>query len=1090
MAELTDSHIPVSASIASFLRRPGVALLAMVLAGLSPGPMISYLSAQQPLNAAGLGTSAERPVPTRYAGGGVSGGSLESRDARPQTLAAADFDEDGVADLVSGYAGGAGGIVTLHRGNVDALFPNAPEARRRRAAGQFSDAPFLPTARTFAAPAAPDFLQAGDFDADGHADVLLAARGGNALVLRGDGTGALRPAEQIDLPGTVTAMAVGDVNGYDGLPDVVFGITGKAGPQALVFAGWRGALNTAPETFGLPSDATALALGDVDDDRLPDVALAAGSELVVMHGRSKTAGARADTRSMPFAIAAVAAGNFRGDRKTDLALLSLDGDVHIVGNAGAAAADEGGGAAVAGGDTEVLARGIGAGAQLIRARGTNRPTDDLLVVDPSSSRLQAVTSQGSVQVLDAIAVLPMRLNMDARDDLVMLRAGKSAPLVAVTQVGATFVVTNTNDSGPGSLRQAILDANATPNAFGTHDLITFAIPGPVPHTITPLTPLPAVNGGQIIDGTSQPGFAGRPVIELSGAVVGTSGDGLRMVGTSVVVRGLVINRFAAGINFEDGVASSFVEGSYIGTDVSGTADLGNTIGVVLDPFSFGGIRDVTIGGTVAAARNVISGNGDGVRSIGFSTTVQGNFIGTDATGRVALGNSGRGLIWLRDFGQIGGPAPGGRNIISGNGADGIRIGTDAHSYLVGNNYIGTDVSGARALGNSDDGIEIGNVGPFGTISGNVISANGGNGAVVGGSPPIDIVNNRIGTNSAGTRALGNRGTGIIVGGEGGQVVMGNVISANREHGIFARGTDNIVQGNRIGTDISGTRALGNLGDGVQVLDFANTIGGTDSGQGNIIAFNGGAGVRHPAPTGLGTTAILSNAIFSSGGLGIDLVDAGVTPNDPCDADTEFVEGPQNFPVLTGVTSSASTTTVQGQLNSRPSAPYRLEFFASAAADPSGFGEGARLLGSTTVTTDGTCNANFTVTLPVAIPPFHVVTATATSNDPANPSIGTSEFSNAVAFVPATPQAATRLLIAQVRSLVAQGELNRIAGLVLEAKLRIAIFLMDREHFRAAALQLRGFNQLVAVLVKTGKLAPIHGKALTKTANAIIVRIVR
>ena len=190
-------------------------------------------------------------MPTRYAGDDGARRLLENRQASPLALATADFDEDGVADLVSGYAGGGGGIITLHRGNVDSIFPNMPAAKRRRATGRFSDSPFVATARAFAAPAAPDFLDVGDFDADGHYDVLAAARGGDAVLLRGDGRGRLRAAQHIELPGAVTAMAVGEINGRDGLQDVVFGIARVAGPQALVFAGRKGALRSAPDAFDL-----------------------------------------------------------------------------------------------------------------------------------------------------------------------------------------------------------------------------------------------------------------------------------------------------------------------------------------------------------------------------------------------------------------------------------------------------------------------------------------------------------------------------------------------------------------------------------------------------------------------------------------------------------------------------------------------------------------------------------------------------------------------------------------------------------------------------------------------------------------------
>lgn len=723
MGQLNSLPVVVKpSSTTSFLKRSSVALMVIGLADQAAVPV--------PVDKAGLKLSAERPVPTRYTGDDGSKRLLEGKQASPLTLAAADFDEDGVPDLVGGYAAGAGGIITLHRGNVDSIFPNTPAAKQRRANGQFSDSPFAPTARAFAAPAAPDFLDAGDFDGDGHYDVLAAAQGGDAFLLRGDGKGGLQPAERIELPGAVTAMAVGDMNRHDGLPDVVVGIAGAAGPKVLVFAGREGAGKSAPDAFDLPSEAASLALGDMDDDHVPDLAVAAGAELLVIHGRDRRSPANISSRSLPFSIGSMAAGDFTGDRRTDLALVSHDGEVHVLINtaamkdvAGAALANEVAGAGIAGWESEGVAQGFGAGAtRMIRARLANRPTDDLLVIDSPGRQVHILTKQGSAQasatvletgrpwnryISEAVAVLPMRLNIDARDDLVMLRGGESAPLVAVTQVGTTFVVTNTNDSGAGSLRQAILNANANVG----DDLITFQIPGPGPHTITPSTPLPTVAragdppdlGTLIIDGTSQPGFAGSPIVELSGAVVGMSGDGLTISSPGSVVRGLVINRFAAGIRFFESlfIVDCFVEGNYIGTDVSGTTDLGNTNGVAVGQF----IGGITIGGTVAAARNVISGNRDGIVFSG-STTVQGNFIGTDVTGRVALGNSGRGLLCRWELSQIGGTAPGARNIISGNGDDGIFVATEGLGLLISNNYIGTDVSGTRPLGNSGDGIEV------------------------------------------------------------------------------------------------------------------------------------------------------------------------------------------------------------------------------------------------------------------------------------------------------------------------------------------------------------------------------------------------
>lgn len=151
-------------------------------------------------------------------------------EARARSTAAADFDEDGMPDLAAGLAlSEGGGSITIHRGNVRALWPYGP-------LGGTEPPAFLPDVRVFALPEAPDFLAAGDFDADGHWD-LVAAHAGSASLwfLKGDGHGGFAEAERIALPGKVTAMTSGEINRADGLTDLMVALTGDTGAQVLVF---------------------------------------------------------------------------------------------------------------------------------------------------------------------------------------------------------------------------------------------------------------------------------------------------------------------------------------------------------------------------------------------------------------------------------------------------------------------------------------------------------------------------------------------------------------------------------------------------------------------------------------------------------------------------------------------------------------------------------------------------------------------------------------------------------------------------------------------------------------------------------------
>ena len=177
----------------------------------------------------------------------------------------------------------------------------------------------------------------------------------------------------------------------------------------------------------------------------------------------------------------------------------------------------------------------------------------------------------------------------------------------------------------------------------------------------------------------------------------------------------------------------------------------------------------------------------------------------------------------------------------------------------------------------------------------------------------------------------------------------------------------------------------------------NTVGGTAAGAGNTIAFNGGAGVVVGSNSGdqaVGN-AILSNSIYGNGALGIDLGDDGVTLNTPGGPHS----GPndlQNFPVLSQAATFDGNTYVIGTLNSTPGTTFTLQFFANASPDPSGYGQGQTLIGTTTVTTDANGNASFVASFPGVIPAGQAISATAT-----DPSGDTSEFAQDVTVVATT-----------------------------------------------------------------------------------------
>jgi CSLREA domain-containing protein len=684
--------------------------------------------------------------------------------------------------------------------------------------------------------------------------------------------------------------------------------------------------------------------------------------------------------------------------------------------------------------------------------GFTQPTDKTgTIASPLDPKLGPFQSNGGPTQTHAL--LGGSPALDAGDDCVLNNSCSTNPLgfnLTTDQRGTTrpqgnhvdigafelqaFAVNTTADHDDGfcealssghdcTLREAINAANATSGS-----MITFAIPtggGGDPGcdgsgvctivSLNSLGPLPAISKPIFINGYSQAGAAPNTKhlnegddavlkIELTGGtVVGPNSVGLDLESGSdrSAISGLIINRFpGSGIFIRDSNLNT-ISGNFIGTDVTGTtaANSPNGAGILITSDCIVASVGNTIGGDVPAARDVISGNGSGIviggsngQCVG-STFVEGNYIGTDHDGTLAIPNTENGVIISpRSQGNtIGCEVLDGDNVISGNSQAGIGISGD-QNFVTGN-LIGTTRTGLAPLPNSQQGIVITNAGG----------------------------------NSIGSDQLG---------------IFGNLISGNTDDGIaILGGTLNTIQGNFIGTDINGAVAtgMGNGGNGIEVYlntnananSTYNTIGGQSTQQtrpsvadtkaaaalakleikskqriaalkngnagrrltpsvqnasaSNVIAGNTGDGVR-VSSDGDFSNLISRNSIFSNGGLGINLGTDGVTLNDSAD----HTNGPnhyQNFPVITSAIVAGLHVTGTLDSTSPSTEPFTIELFNSTTPDPTGYGEGQTFVDSQTATPAGSGHYTFDFTVPT-IQSTDRFTVTATDGNG-----NTSEFSH-------------------------------------------------------------------------------------------------
>jgi CSLREA domain-containing protein len=621
----------------------------------------------------------------------------------------------------------------------------------------------------------------------------------------------------------------------------------------------------------------------------------------------------------------------------------------------------------------------------------------------------------------------------------------------------TFIVNNTADPGDGTcnlagctLREAITAANANPGA----DTITFNIIGSGVKTISLTSALPNITDTVTIDGYTQPGASANTLavgdnavllIELSGALI--LNPALLIASADNTIRGLVINRCNDYGILMDGAAATgnLIEGNFIGTDAAGQGDLGNGASGIWIRL---GSSENLIGGVLPASRNLISGNGAaGILLFGFPGTassgnvIQGNYIGTDRSGVVALPNDQDGIsISTNSPGTlVGGSFPGAGNLISGNNDHGILIASGATGNTVQGNFIGIDATGTLDLENGGQGVEIDNsltntIGGTTAAARNVISANSTGVLISNGSTDNVVQGNYIGTDVSGmVDAAEDDLDGVTVDDSpdnliGGSVPgAGNLISGNLNN-IRVQGeasTGNLIQGNFVGTDATGAAGIDFFGPGILLAGGSGTIVGGPVGSGNIIAFNGGGG-GVAVISGSTGNSIFGNSIFANEGIGINLVGGtedpatGVTANDFPDSDLG-ANNLQNYPVISEIATSGSDRSAEGSLTSNPNTDYVLNFYSNAEVDASGYGEGETWLGTLDVHTNAQNTVDFSFSLPPgALGRFITTTAT----DPAG---NTSEFSLASELVPPL----SRFLNISTRLRVQTGDNVLIGGFIID-----------------------------------------------------------
>lgn len=527
----------------------------------------------------------------------------------------------------------------------------------------------------------------------------------------------------------------------------------------------------------------------------------------------------------------------------------------------------------------------------------------------------------------------------------------AAPVYAATYVvndisdpaPGSVTVDGTCDINPGvvgdqcTLREAIMEANQVNDT----DQITFDTG--ITNPIVLADDLPAIVNPLTINGTIP---SGRVVID--GAATASIGFNIQ---ASVSISNLVIINFTGtAVRVSGGADGVVINNNYIGMESDGSTDGQNADkGIrVLDSPNAQITNNLISGNDVGG----VFASGAGSNGLVIQGNIIGLNAAKDARGEdtPTTGADGIRLVGVTNA-TIGGSGSN-RNYISGNYGNGVVITGTSTGTKVNGNYVGVDGIGEVAIPNLTGGVRLSSASgvSIGTGAKNLISGNDATAIAVANSTDVTVSNNVAGLDIDGDTLLPNQGYGLTIITSSAVVVNNNVFSGNTGGGILINdgSTDVTITDNRIGVGEFTTVDLGNNGYGIYIDDSNdNMIGGKLSGDGNLIAYNDNDGIyvnnSDPGTYNSNGNAIVGNSIFSNGGLGIDLAPNNPTPNDgPGDPDT----GPNTLQNSITFTAQLTATGLQidGLLETdllRPN--YRLEFFINNSCDSSGYGEGQQLL---------------------------------------------------------------------------------------------------------------------------------------------------